>query len=967
MVAGRGGAEGEGGNSSFPPPIVESCTDSNGKFYTNSKTNLGQSERGKNESRCTTTRRHSTYFDTAPDSEDHTQRACPPHLRLRNTFPDVTTPTEVRCNVASGFEFKGQPTSTQYSTFSSSDTAPIPSSLYAPSDGETAGPRIDGLHDSTFADSRAITLAQFTLDPSSCETIGQGQKASWPNVAADRQRGGGVGRADDGHGPECGQMSDGLLCVVGVDSRQAYQRFSPRGESISLHQTVTNEPGTISYAPQSQDGGISGPDYHSPHRCCCPSLEFMGSEINGPTMDLSQYTTAGIGTNTGGDYQGDGGGGTTPQATLVTTDGSSRATQSRVVCCVCGGDRGDRTTFHVGPQRHSIPSNISGKRSTEHSEKNSAVETIYPSAKPIVADSTNRILAGIFRAGTSSKRPVTPAEWSSPIHVKSMSRADWLALELLIEEAWPSSSAYDTEKRKLWKWLVNCVKHPDTVENFPAPDFLEEAELTDKDVEELLAFQYIVEVFDTRACATVKVFTVLEKDGSRRRAIFHPKLINQFLQDAGFMTGVISLPTVLEQIQQCEQTPGAMCVDGTAFYTQFPSEAPLLFTHNGRVFRPASICTGQRQCVAFAQVVLSALVQVTRRRHPMVLFLPYIDNVRFAGNLDQCNQAWTYFNSRALSVSLQFEIQSEWSAEYTFLGIHYTHGSEKTSPKITLGEKAQKKLAFWATKVSNEAAHFSMGDIVSLFGLLQWGTTVLQLLPAPFYYILKFLRRRGNKQLDDPANVWPSIIPLFHFWISSLANKNRPLNQVKDATQDIYVFTDASLEGFGVVVYFRNQIHISAGIFSRLEPIHVLEARAWLSGLKFVSRILENSQTQSQQIRCHFKIDNTSIIHAHERGRSTNFILNQIIGQLHPTLRTMFADFSVSYVRSIDNHADLFSRLRTNMSTVLDIQVDIEAAESAFPFAAESATTERAAESALSLAAGSATAAKSADMAAESA
>ena len=615
--------------------------------------------------------------------------------------------------------------------------------------------------------------------------------------------------------------------------------------------------------------------------------------------------------------QSDGGGGETYQAFPAAEHGPSWAASRRTLPCV--SDSGSRG----GPPVHERPlidpelAHVSGRRpplcpaprdptafrpapgQNNNRQNNNSRHT---------ADHVNRILAGTYRTANGSSRPLLQTEWEAPAHLKSFGRTDWQLLDLLICEAW----SHDNRKMALWYWLKTAVTEPHLLTAIPPPQFVEEAELTAIDIQRMLDLSYI-EAFNgdlANIKSTVKVFSVMEKEGTRRRIIFHPQLINLFLADAGFLENLVELPSVDDQVAVCSNFPGGLCVDGTAFYTQFPVQpnvdANFVFAHLGTLYRNRSICTGQRQCVALAQLALCALIEITRRTHPEVHYTPYVDNVRFCGPNDNAKAAWKSFRMRAEEAHLEFEIQSEWATEYTFLGIHYQH----TVPAISLGEKALKKLAAWQLRISGPGADWTswtLQEAVGLFGILVWAGRVLDINAGPYYYFLKFLRRRGQCELSEDAHLWPCLHKILQHWLAAVTSKHRLMGVSIRSAETVYVYSDASLKGRGAVIYFRNSIFISAGIFSRDEKIHILEARAWLASVEFVLKAL-GTEISSRVHVCFF-IDNTSVIGAQARGYTKNYLLNTIVLRLRDRMTKLFGSFEVHYIKSALNHADYSSRV----------------------------------------------------------
>lgn len=468
---------------------------------------------------------------------------------------------------------------------------------------------------------------------------------------------------------------------------------------------------------------------------------------------------------------------------------------------------------------------------------------------------------------------------------------------------------------ELYLWLKCCILNPSDVTDLPLPNGVEEALLEEADIQKLLDYGYILELGRTAVDAiksTVRVFTVTQEssDQQQRRVIFCPDGVNSVLIDAGFNTpgAPVNIPNVDEQKSGLFFLPGALCADGTAFYTQFPSggSGEFIFQWRGRLFACASICTGQRQCVCLAQIVLIALANITLRffgNDAPLRITPYIDNVRFAGPQDITERAWEIFRERAARCGLTFEMTSAWAQKYVFLGIEYNH-SEGTAK---LGPKCQRKLSELASL--HETPHWSMADFLSLFGLLVWGTTVLEICPAEFYHVFKFIRRRSDLLLEDDADVWPCVYATLRHWIHKLQSKSvnlRTTTAVPD--QNVFVFTDACPSGYGVLIFADSYIYITAGRFQRIEDIFILEARAFLFGLQFLTALFtEGKITRESSI--HFRIDNTSVIGACSRERSSNFTLNAIILRLHHLLQNITSRWDLQYVRSLSNISDPISRL----------------------------------------------------------
>lgn len=539
----------------------------------------------------------------------------------------------------------------------------------------------------------------------------------------------------------------------------------------------------------------------------------------------------------------------------------------------------------------------------------------------------HRKVDDIIKAIISSKgsfrfRPREPDSNSNiPLKAKHVGKAYWEAVDELVREACtqcPAGSANLT-LYELYAWMKKCVLNPGEAGMIPLPQGIEEAQLEEADIAKLLTFGYIHEIFGSidEIKSTVRVFTVAQDSSGQitRRVIFCPDGVNSVLIDAGFtQSHEANIPNVEEQKTGMFSVPGALTADGTAFYTQFPSAAPgeFIFSWRGRIFRCASICTGQRQCVCLAQIVLTALRIVTLRffgPSPALQITPFIDNVRFAGAQQLAEQAWQFFRERASRCGLTFELTSEWSPKYVFLGIEYNHETRMA----TLGPKTIAKLAKYLPL--QEAPHWSMLDFVSLFGLLIWANTVLELCPAERYEIFKYIRRRGDRDLKEPADLWPCLYTPIVKWITKLLNTSVPLRlPPTTCDENIYIFSDACPAGYGILIFYRSSIFVSAGHFQKDEDIFVLEARAFLYAVQFLITLIAEGKI-SRTAFAHFRVDNTSAIGALNRGRSTNFLLNGVVLRLQQQLQLFIPRWDLKYVKSANNFSDPISRCGLSFAT----------------------------------------------------
>jgi hypothetical protein len=158
--------------------------------------------------------------------------------------------------------------------------------------------------------------------------------------------------------------------------------------------------------------------------------------------------------------------------------------------------------------------------------------------------------------------------------------------------------------------------------------------------------------------------------------------------------------------------------------------------------------------------------------------------------------------------------------------------------------------------------------------------------------------------LDGPAELWESTKKIWKAWVENeiLSRKKRLLRTW--VTPRATLFTDASLEGFGAVLFGPSATHIFAGKWESCESalhIHILEAKA----LRLALQKFELSITECGHIQVF--IDNTSLLFALRRSHSNSFILNNEIRKIHSCTAFPCVE-TVQYVPSAFNAADGPSR-----------------------------------------------------------
>jgi len=500
------------------------------------------------------------------------------------------------------------------------------------------------------------------------------------------------------------------------------------------------------------------------------------------------------------------------------------------------------------------------------------------------------------------------ADWSLPVHIKQVSRLNWTRL---LERASELDDTLHTRLKLLEQWCFFPGSCTNAKKFLPSNGQLLQAKIPQDVFSQLASFGYVrrPDFAAHEATSSVCIFPVVEMvmvDGIKRyrlRIIFWPEQVNEEIQSMPFD---IMLPT-MDDLTKSIGDEGAVTIDAPAWYTQYqlpPLSRDYCFYYDNVLWQCATLPTGHRLAAHLAQTTLRVIAHLAQ----LPQFGPvtqetvcnlYIDNGRFLGNAASATTLANAFINAAKSMDMTFDITKECSTVVVFLGIEYNH----REGWFRISDKTLAKLCESMDKVLGTGSSPSFRDVLRLFSQLQWCSIALKIHLCQFYFIYKYLRRRGKqlKYIDEPANIWPSIIPTLHRWCA-LCRTTRTSPRAPPTLPSAWLFTDACLTGWGAVLFYAGHRIIVSGAFKHHEEIHILEARALVYALALTSSMLQQFNISV----LHIRIDNTSVIGAAKNTRSRNFTLNKLIWQFLVASQGWHID--IGYVRSKDNYADGPSR-----------------------------------------------------------
>jgi hypothetical protein len=396
----------------------------------------------------------------------------------------------------------------------------------------------------------------------------------------------------------------------------------------------------------------------------------------------------------------------------------------------------------------------------------------------------------------------------------------------------------------------------------------------------------------------------------------------------------------------------------TAFHQDFPwwyGQFPLKhetqkyygFAHRHssgkcRYFVLTSVPTGSRFVPLIVQTISVALcrsaVQVATRMSKIevadeVLCDTCLDNNRIAGRESLVQLASECFVKLTMRLGITSNRpEGEISKRCKFEGVMFDH-KEGT---VALGEHTLAKIE----ALGDEWHTWSLREALSAMGLLQYGTQVYEIPCAYAFHFFKCIRRRvsacmrGECSLDGAAHLWNAAGQQMLLWREKIL-KAKPLevarweNRVPETT----IFTDASLSGWGVVMCRGStiltareaeemqvqdeDIRAAGGYFKDEEIIAVLEARAFLYGVRMFQR-----ETTEKSVTI-LLVDNETIRMAWNKGRSNNFKINKIIAEILQIQQEEDLAIKLLRIPTSRNLADVVTRIVGGVKEPKGIETEI--------------------------------------------
>lgn len=199
----------------------------------------------------------------------------------------------------------------------------------------------------------------------------------------------------------------------------------------------------------------------------------------------------------------------------------------------------------------------------------------------------------------------------------------------------------------------------------------------------------------------------------------------------------------------------------------------------------------------------------------------------------------------------------------------------------------------------------ALGVTITAISIL-WDPRHLDVLA--YYALLKWARKtaRKNPALDQSLPIWPSTQKAWLKILSALVrNEPRCYAPVPASSLQAWLYTDASMLGFGGVLFVDGAVHFFGASWPEgfdTSNINELEMRAILDSLSVFAELLRDRAV-------HLRVDNTTALAVVTRARSRSWTLAMLVSRFNDLLLVnQITISSCEWIASELNYADDPSR-----------------------------------------------------------
>lgn len=406
---------------------------------------------------------------------------------------------------------------------------------------------------------------------------------------------------------------------------------------------------------------------------------------------------------------------------------------------------------------------------------------------------------------------------------------------------------------------------------------------------------------------SVNVFTVVEQEKHRQRAIHWTKQQNEHAYAAGYKCGIADLQHISSYLGAVFAESAARADIHASFYhVELPAKARAYYR-----FRDSAGDLYQLRVGAMGHCVMPEIMQMITNvlagnpeyvRDEYAVHVPvqvWIDNVRHYGGreLVQHARAAVRRNAAALNLEVDFD---DITPEYDFIGVHFDHTAKTVRP-------ADKTLGKLPATVPEHMRARQLEEFVSRMIFI---AGIRQEPLVNNWWLLKWARRTmnglnsGRIALNEEVQIPPSARRPLQQWLQQAPQPHRVVTPKDGRT--VTLFTDATPVGWGaVLVDNNNKISICGGRFSeeqRLGSIATQEAWAVDNAIRdFGERLREVG-------RVNIFVDNTSVQSRLQAGNPRAADLVAPIKSFWQRAIRSRVSIKVQYISTKLNPADELSR-----------------------------------------------------------
>jgi len=358
--------------------------------------------------------------------------------------------------------------------------------------------------------------------------------------------------------------------------------------------------------------------------------------------------------------------------------------------------------------------------------------------------------------------------------------------------------------------------------------------------------------------------------------------------------------------------------DGHGGFANIPltdeiAAAMRFFDEAGRLLEPTHLPAGHSASPELCHIIFSTLAGVpgyakqslSDKLNAKVSVRVWIDDIRVAHPKHLADKVAQHFEdmSKLCGVAWKPSTMVNAKEEYTFLGLVWNH-KRKT---VSLADKTRIKILDAYHSILDGTATYA--DIESFSGRLIFATGALQILMPRFYRCMKATRACLRRAQDpkDLAEVPRWLQWMYYHWVYTVLSEPPP-HKPLPGKQEAWLFTDASLQGWGAIfVTDDGRFYVVGGKWDKqYEPgdISALEATAIAEALKK----LRESLIDMKMATIHIVVDNTAVQAAMRRGTARSLAVSDAVLPALIELKELGTAFTIQYLASKRNPADEVSR-----------------------------------------------------------